>query len=264
MTRTAILPLASIFVEDRLRQVNEDAAQRLAVSLSKSRLINAITVRPIDDGSYQLVAGAHRLHAHALLQRDDIRAEIWDISKEEAWIIEIEENLFRDDLLHAERILSLGLWDRDFRAQHPEFRRGGDRRSSDWHDQTASWEFGSYEEIMERRTNRSQTRNYADLRVFRALEEHGIRQLLGSPIEDNFSQIDAVSRLEPSKRNKVIPLLAKHKALNVKTALELTSGPGQRAVSEDEKWTIAFHNLWEKGSKKAQKKIRDQIKANTL
>lgn len=124
---TREIDLDLIDVVERLREVDEDAAEQLSLSVAQNGLNHAITVRPMEDGRFDLVAGGHRLRAHELLGLDAILCDIRDLSDDEAELVEIEENLFRNDLTCAERIISIGVWDASFRAAHEEYQRGGDR-----------------------------------------------------------------------------------------------------------------------------------------
>jgi ParB family chromosome partitioning protein len=93
----------------------EDYIKRLAASIKRRGLIQAITLRPLEDGRYMIVAGECRFRAHQLLGAKSIRAEIVEIDEAEMQLRAIVENLQRRDMnpieeAHAYR----SLIDRDY------------------------------------------------------------------------------------------------------------------------------------------------------
>jgi ParB family chromosome partitioning protein len=108
MTQYKSLPLTSILVGDRARPIDEDHAQAIAASMVDRGLINPITVRatPAAKGGktpYTLVAGGHRLRAAALNGWDEIDAIIVSADAVEAQMMEIAENLYRNELSALDR-----------------------------------------------------------------------------------------------------------------------------------------------------------------
>lgn len=87
----------------RRRPINETVVKELAESIKREGLLHPITVR-LDGNRLRLVAGAHRLEAVAMiLGLDTISAIICDLSDDEAEVVELEENLVRNDLTKAQR-----------------------------------------------------------------------------------------------------------------------------------------------------------------
>lgn len=86
------------------RPLNEQAVKELAASIENDGLLHPITVRPDGNGKYRLVAGHHRLEAvFMILNRPTIAATILSLNDNEAEIIEIEENLRRNELTIEQR-----------------------------------------------------------------------------------------------------------------------------------------------------------------
>lgn len=247
------IPLELIDVQGRLRDVDETAAMQLALSIAKSGLNNAITVRPNGD-RYELVAGGHRLRAHELLDYDEIRCDVRDLSDDQAELVEIEENLFRNDLTCAERVLSLGVWDRAFRAEHPDFKQGGDRGNHHTGGKVPSWDFGSYDDVMAEKTGRSRSRNYEDLAAFRALGEDALRKLMKSKIADNAAQLKALSKLPPDDRDRAANDFATGEYEAVKEWRQAVGDlipPPHRTPKDD--WMMKMLALWGRGQRQWQK-----------
>lgn len=71
----------------------------LAESIKQKGIIQAITVRKIDDGSYELISGERRLRASKLAGLEKIPAFVLDVSsKEDLLEIALIENIQRSDL----------------------------------------------------------------------------------------------------------------------------------------------------------------------
>lgn len=84
---------------DQPRKVFDDTALReLADSIAKHGLIQPILVRPMDDGSYQIVAGERRWRASRLAGLEKVPVVIKEMSEGEAAELALIENLQREDL----------------------------------------------------------------------------------------------------------------------------------------------------------------------
>ncbi len=84
---------------DQPRKVFDDAALReLSDSISKHGLIQPILVRPLDDGSYQIVAGERRWRASRLAGLEKVPVVIKEMSDNETMELALIENLQREDL----------------------------------------------------------------------------------------------------------------------------------------------------------------------
>ena len=122
------IEIASIAMRDRLRDVDPDNVEMLAVSMDERGLGSPIWVRAAQTGP-ELIAGAHRLTAAKRIGWATIKAQVYDVDALEARMMEIDENLFRRDLSELDRAVSLAERKKLYEARHPEARKGGDRRS---------------------------------------------------------------------------------------------------------------------------------------
>lgn len=84
-----------------------DEIQTLAESIAEIGLLQPITVRKLDQGKYELIAGERRLKAHQHLQRTHIEALIVDVADEDAALLTLAENLKRQDLTDYEIYIGL-------------------------------------------------------------------------------------------------------------------------------------------------------------
>ncbi|MCO5083043.1 MAG: ParB N-terminal domain-containing protein [Rhizobiaceae bacterium] len=104
MAEFKTIPLADIQVPERLRAVEDDHALAIQASIVQHGLLNPITVRLLEGGTaYALVAGAHRLRAIELLGEAEIDAVIVEADDDEAVMLEVSENLFRNELSALDR-----------------------------------------------------------------------------------------------------------------------------------------------------------------
>ncbi len=80
------------------KNFNEKALQELAKSIEKNGIIQPLLVRPMSDGSYQLVAGERRWRAAHMAGLHEVPVTIREMTDEEASVFALIENLQREDL----------------------------------------------------------------------------------------------------------------------------------------------------------------------
>ncbi len=84
------------------KNFNENALEELAKSIEQNGIIQPILVRPMADGSYQLIAGERRWRAARMAGLTEVPVTIREMSDEEASIFALIENLQREDLSPVE------------------------------------------------------------------------------------------------------------------------------------------------------------------
>lgn len=80
------------------KNFNEKALSELAKSIEKNGIIQPLLVRPMSDGSYQLVAGERRWRAAHMAGLHEVPVTIREMTDEEASVFALIENLQREDL----------------------------------------------------------------------------------------------------------------------------------------------------------------------
>lgn len=99
---TSALKLKIMDIEpnrDQPRKIfDEDALAELADSIAKHGVIQPLLVRPMPDGSYQLVAGERRWRASRMAGLTEVPVVIKELSDDEAMALALIENLQREDL----------------------------------------------------------------------------------------------------------------------------------------------------------------------
>jgi ParB family chromosome partitioning protein len=80
------------------KNFNEKALEELAKSIEQNGIIQPILVRPMSDGSYQLIAGERRWRAARMAGLHEVPVTIREMTDEEASVFALIENLQREDL----------------------------------------------------------------------------------------------------------------------------------------------------------------------
>jgi len=94
---------------------DEGELKKLAVSILQNGLLQPISVRPVGENRYQLIAGERRLRACKLAKMQSIPAIIFHFEDEKAAALSLLENLQREELNPFEQARALrdllNLWD---------------------------------------------------------------------------------------------------------------------------------------------------------
>lgn len=91
------------------KDFDEQALSELAESIAQHGIIQPLLVRPLSDGTYQLVAGERRWRAARLAGLTEVPVVVRELSDSEAMEIALIENLQREDLNPIEESLGLKL-----------------------------------------------------------------------------------------------------------------------------------------------------------
>ena len=86
-------------------KVDEDMDQ-LVQSIKERGIITPITLRPKEDGRYEIVSGHRRKKACELAGLDTVKAEVREMTRDEAIILMVESNLQRSTILPSEKAFS--------------------------------------------------------------------------------------------------------------------------------------------------------------
>ncbi len=80
------------------REIDQNALQELADSIAQIGIVQPITLRQMDDGTYQIIAGERRWRASQLAGLTTIPAYIRKASDESVALMALVENIQREDL----------------------------------------------------------------------------------------------------------------------------------------------------------------------
>ena len=77
---------------------DDEAMQELATSIRKVGVIQPVTLRELEDGSYQIIAGERRYRASMMLQLETIPAYVKTVNDDDVMEMALVENIQREDL----------------------------------------------------------------------------------------------------------------------------------------------------------------------
>ncbi|MBB4066244.1 ParB N-terminal domain-containing protein [Gellertiella hungarica] len=132
----ARIPVSSIHVGERQRPIDQDHAEAIAASMAERGLINPITVRRTPNAQkgatpYTLVAGGHRLTAAKINEWTEIDAMVVTADAAQAVLIEISENLIRNDLSALNRALFVAKYRETIEEMVGNIHRGRPKKGHD-------------------------------------------------------------------------------------------------------------------------------------
>ena len=91
------------FKEHPYKVIDNEEMQCLAESIKSQGVLNPITVRPIENGEYEIVSGHRRVFACKKLGFEFVPAFVKEMTRDEAIIVMTDSNLHRDRLLPSEK-----------------------------------------------------------------------------------------------------------------------------------------------------------------
>ena len=86
-------------------KIDEDMDQ-LVQSIKERGIITPVTLRPKEDGRYEIVSGHRRKKACELAGFETVKAEVREMTRDEAIILMVESNLQRSTILPSEKAFS--------------------------------------------------------------------------------------------------------------------------------------------------------------
>ncbi len=105
--RRVSLDLIDFYPRNR-KQFKPGTLEELAANIRKVDVINAIILRPMAEGRFEVVAGERRVRASRIAGLADIPSRIYELSDAEARQIRVSENAHREDLHPMEEAIAIG------------------------------------------------------------------------------------------------------------------------------------------------------------
>jgi len=203
------IPLADIEVGDRLRPATTEYVDGLAGDMEKRGLRSPIEVAEgAGDHPYILVSGLHRLMAARQLGWETIPAFIVSGSDTDLRLDELLENLQRNELTRLERCLFVAEYRRLIQDKRPETRRGGDRKSGDFHQSAATGTLTSWWDDLAVRSERSRRTIMREASVGEKLDPVAVAKLSKSPVADNLGELEVLSKFDRARQAEIADVLA--------------------------------------------------------
>lgn len=252
MAQFKTIAIEQIVIPERLRAVEEEHALAIAQSIVEHGLINPITVRHTPNakgGSYTLVAGAHRLRAVAINDDSEIEALVIEADKDEAQLVEITENLFRNDLSVMDRAVFVQsyreVWERKFGKIEPG-RPGNRCNLLQLLEEEAAYR-GGFTEHVAARMGVSKDVVKRLHQIAKHLRPEVRAAVRGTPIADNQSELLKIAKMEPSRQRQIA--VALKQSPDLKRALnEVDAVQPKAELTAQDKRNVAIARLekaWE-------------------
>jgi ParB family chromosome partitioning protein len=214
--------VSAIDASNRLRPVNPDRVAALAASMSEIGLQQPIIVRPHPDGSNRmaLIAGGHRLAAAQLLGWPEIAAVSLDTDGVHARLIEIDENLIRNELSALDFAVSVAERKRLYEALYPETTHGGKREKRPVEGQGVNIPTWSrFSKDAAKRTGLSESTFQKAAGLMLRLSPEVIDAIRSTPLANNGGALKKLSYLAPEQQLGAAKALQAGQAKNLKGAL---------------------------------------------
>lgn len=250
MSRFLDIRLADIRVADRLRQIDPDWVDAIALSMEKLGQQNPILIAKSGQ-TYKLVAGAHRLAAAGKLGWEKIASLVVDGTNFELRLHEIDENLLRRELSELDRAAFLlerkAVWEQ----LHPETAQGKAGAAARWM-QTTGVSFASDAAEKLKLSVRSVQRAIARMKI-----DAEVRAIVANTwIADHGASLDALARLTPTEQRKVVRLMLREKDPVKSVGIAL----GKKPAADKDQPLNALIALWRKTPVAAKRAF---VKAHT-
>ncbi|SOC83083.1 chromosome partitioning protein, ParB family [Ensifer adhaerens] len=281
MTEFKRIPLKDIFIPERLRDVEDDHALVIARSIEQHGLINPVTVRKTPAqkaGKYTLVAGAHRIRAFNLSGWSDIDAIIVEADALEGQLIEVAENLFRNELSVIDRAIFVQSYRDIWEQKHGKIDRRNNLKVGDQlpkgqvvlsgKSQEAGDPIAPLVDIIAESAERGFATHVADRmgvsvkkvtrlnQIAQNLNSNLRAKLRGTPWADNQSMLLKLAKMEPKKQAEISVGL--QFGADLETALEAVEDPQPKPDAQ----TVLFSRLidtWRRASAETKAKFIEHI-----
>lgn len=238
-----------IVVPERLRAVEEEHALAISQSIVEHGLLNPITVRSTPaakGGNYTLVAGAHRLRAVQLLDEFEIDATIVDADKHESQLIEITENLFRNELSVIDRAIFVLTYREVWEQRYGKIEAGrpGNRVNiTQLIGEEAKAGFAKH--VADRMGMSKEALKLLD-RISRNLHPDIRSAVRGTPVADNQAALLKLAKLEPNKQRQAA--VAFRQEGDLKRALYLIDDSPKTKPDKQATYLSALTDTWDRAN----------------
>ena len=100
------IELIDDFPDHPFKVRDDDDMKELVDSIKERGLITPVTLRPKDDGRYEIVSGHRRKRACEIAGLSTVKADVREMSRDEAIILMVDSNLQRTTILPSEKAFS--------------------------------------------------------------------------------------------------------------------------------------------------------------
>ncbi|WP_375621664.1 ParB/RepB/Spo0J family partition protein [Bartonella sp. AA97HXZ] len=271
------LALDVIVVPERIRPVDDEHAKALAQSIVREGLMNPITVRHTPnakEGNYTLIAGAHRLRAAELLGYSEIDAVVVQADKDNAALLEVAENLFRNELSVIDRALFVQTYRELWEKKYGEIKVGGDHGNQYTKDKMAKGQVdplpndgdlnGKVQSLhfakhVADRIGLSKRAVHYLTKISQHLQPELRSVLRGTALADNQAQLLKLAKMEPVAQRRVAIALQQVEG-DLRRAVDLVNGintPPQ--INEQERIFAQLLGVWQRADAQTKARFCDYL-----
>lgn len=253
--------LSDIHIGERLRPIDTSYVEAIAASMSERGQISPIMIRRTpakNKGAtpYTLVAGGYRSTAAKLLGWTEIDAIVVAADQTEAQLLEISENLYRNELNPLDRAIFVMKYRELWEEKHGKIAQGGDQKSKP-HD--AGLIFSPGRELakqVQERLGISEDKYERAVRIGRNMRPELRLAVRGTPAENDQSKLLKLAKLPADDQVKVAAALRENGDL--KPVLSWLKGP-QVAVDPQEALFKKISALLSKADEATLRRVLDHI-----
>lgn len=255
--------ISEIFIGERLRPIDNDYAEAIAASMSEHGQISPIMIRrtPAKKGTpFTLVAGGYRTTAAKLLGWTEIDAIVVKADGVEAQLLEISENLYRNELNPLDRAIFVMKYRELWEEKHGKITRG---RPSEKNRNDYGIIFSGGRELSERVKERfgfGQSTYEKVTSIGKNLDPQLRQAVRRTTAENDQSQLLQLAKLPPEDQIKVAKTLQVNP--DVKLALSFTKPPAIVSAPAPKSQTTIYSNLiaaWDEASDETRDNFLEHI-----
>ncbi|MCI9864911.1 ParB/RepB/Spo0J family partition protein [Rhizobium skierniewicense] len=252
--------MSEIYVGERLRPIDSDYAEGIAASMSEHGQISPIMIRrtPAKKGTpYTLVAGGYRTTAANLLGWTEIDAIIVKADGVEAQLLEISENLYRNELNPLDRAIFILKYRELWEEKHGKINPKGGRPEKQGHDDPVFAKGRALSEKVQERFGFGAKTYQRATRIGMNLDPVLRNAVRGTSAENDQSQLLKLAKLSREDQIKVAATLAAH--LDVKMALAFTKPPALVTPPSQSAILTKLIAAWDEASEETRDSFLEHI-----
>ncbi|KQZ14341.1 hypothetical protein ASD44_09850 [Mesorhizobium sp. Root554] len=233
--------------EDRLSAVRPARIETIGKTSKAVGQLQPINVEAQPDGRFRLIAGAKRLAALDLAGEDEIDARVIPadtLNADSRRLIEIVENLDRQDLTKLERAEYLAALKEAHERLYPEAKQGGRRGNQHTGGKARQSEIFAFSQEAAEITGLSRRAIEVAVQIVTELTVRTKMRLRGTWLEDHQAGLKLLSEQPPALQDRVLDMLfsTPPEAASVSDALALAAG--LRLLTSAEKMFASTLGNW--------------------
>jgi ParB family transcriptional regulator, chromosome partitioning protein len=265
------VPVTDIIVKNRLRPVSDAAVESLIASIGELGVMkDAVHLRKRREGLF-LMAGAHRLEAATRLGWATIPAKIWtDVTDDWALLMEVDDNIAGAELNPLDTAVFLATRKAIYQRLHPEAKRGGDRKSVAFTDQTDMMSVRSFAKATAEKFGIDERHVRRLVSLGGSLEPQEAMDLRAAPRQVTLKDLADIAKMPRfgRERTQVISALTLGKAKNAAEAFRVikAANSGVEVIVKDPVDEVfkALSTIWARAPKAAKRRFAEDHAAELL